>query len=336
MRLRVKDMLPQKIDRFPVEQGHVRMFAQAIGDPNPIYQDEAYARASEFGGIIAPPTFTEAGLHYDDHFSFRPRIGQAWFGSGREPCSVPDKGEDAGGTDMHAETHLTYHIPLRVGDVLHGVAYKGRAWEKHGARSGKLTFYENITEFRNENDLLMVTCSTVALGTERKVEQPAVPAAATRDIASEPKAQWPAGYPVRRPRASELKVGHRHAAVVVDNLRRGQIMQYAGAAGDFSPQHTDEVYNTQSEGYPSVFAHGMLNMGFLGRMLTDWLGDARLTRFGVRFVTQCWPGDTVTAAATVKALREENGQPLVDLDLVSANQYGRPIITGYATARIDR
>ena len=75
------------------------MFARAIGDFNPVYFDEVQARKSEVGGIIAPPTFTEAGLHYDDSFAFRPRIGQEWFGSGREPCSLPDKPGDEGGTD---------------------------------------------------------------------------------------------------------------------------------------------------------------------------------------------------------------------------------------------
>ena len=36
-------------------------------------------------------------------------------------------------------------------------------------------------------------------------------------------------------------------------------------------------------------------------MLTDYVGDGRLTRFGVRFVNQVWPGDTLTATATVEA-----------------------------------
>ena len=335
MRIRVKDMVPQKVARFPIEAGHIMMFARAIGDPNPIYRDAAYARASGFGGIIAPPTFTEAGLHYDDAFVFRPRIGQAWFGSGREARSVPDAEGGGDGTDMHAETHIEYHLPLRVGDVLHGVASRGKTWEKSGKRSGKLTFHEFITEFRNEDGLLMVTSKTVAVSTERKVEQPA-PEARTLVTAPDVRTEWPTSYPVRAPRAGELKVGDRRSSVVVDNLRRVQIIQYAGASGDFSPQHTDEIYNTRSEGYPSVFAHGMLNMGMLGRMLTDWLGDGKLTRFGARFVSQSWPGDTITAGGTVTALREENGQALVDIELVSTNQYGQAIIAGYATARLDR
>jgi hypothetical protein len=43
---------------MPIEQGKIREFANAIGDDNPIYLDPAYARKSEFGNILAPPTFT--------------------------------------------------------------------------------------------------------------------------------------------------------------------------------------------------------------------------------------------------------------------------------------
>lgn len=43
--------------KMDVEKGHIRRFAQAIGDDNPLYHDEEYARQSPYGGIIAPPTF---------------------------------------------------------------------------------------------------------------------------------------------------------------------------------------------------------------------------------------------------------------------------------------
>jgi len=135
--------------------------------------------------------------------------------------------------------------------------------------------------------------------------------------------------------ASELSVGDEHEAVVVDNLSRTQIVQYAGASGDYNPLHTDEIFATRVAGYPTVFAHGMLTMGMTGRMLTDWVGDGRLTRFGVRFVKQVWPGDTLTARATVEAVREEAGDRLVDLALTTVNQDGEPVLTGSATARVD-
>ena len=40
-----------------VEKGHIRRFADALGDPNPIYQDEAVARSAGHAGLVAPPTF---------------------------------------------------------------------------------------------------------------------------------------------------------------------------------------------------------------------------------------------------------------------------------------
>ena len=79
----------------------------------------------------------------------------------------------------------------------------------------------------------------------------------------------------------------------------------------------------------------MLSMGLTGTMLTNWLGDGRLTKYGVRFSRQVWPGDTLTAKATVEALREEGGQHFVDLAVSTTNQKGEEVVTGSASARID-
>jgi len=136
-------------------------------------------------------------------------------------------------------------------------------------------------------------------------------------------------------KASALKVGDTHSERVVENLSRTQIVQYAGTSGDYNPLHTDEVYTTQVAGYPSVFAHGMLTMGLTGKMLTNYVGDGRLTKFGVRFTNQVWPGDTLDATATVAAIREEGGVKLVDLTLSTVNQDGKEVMTGNATARAD-
>ena len=136
-------------------------------------------------------------------------------------------------------------------------------------------------------------------------------------------------------KASELSPGTTWEMVLVEDLKRTQIVQYAGASGDYNPLHSDEVFTTKVAGYPSVFAHGMLTMGATGRLLTDYVGDGMLTEYGVRFVHQVWPGDTLTATATVTAIREEDGVDLVDLTVTTTNQDGVPVITGTATARLS-
>ncbi len=133
----------------------------------------------------------------------------------------------------------------------------------------------------------------------------------------------------------QLSVGDTHEEVVVDNLSRTQIVMYAGSSGDYNPVHSDEVFATKVAGYPTVFAHGMLSMGLTGKMLTNFVGDGRLTKYGVRFVKQVWPGDTLTAKATVEAIREEDGQALVDLTISTVNQDGDVVVSGSATARVD-
>jgi|TARA_Y100000310_G_scaffold330200_1_gene401457 acyl dehydratase len=136
-------------------------------------------------------------------------------------------------------------------------------------------------------------------------------------------------------KASNLKVGDSHEEQVVKNLSRTQIVQYAGASGDYNPVHSDEVFTTKVAGYPSVFAHGMLSMGMTGRMLTNYVGDGRLTKYGVRFTSQVFPGDTLVAKATVTAIREENGEHIVDLDVSTSNEEGIEVVKGSASARVD-
>ncbi|MBO88810.1 MAG: acyl dehydratase [Rickettsiales bacterium] len=135
--------------------------------------------------------------------------------------------------------------------------------------------------------------------------------------------------------AKDLNPGDEHSEIVVEDLSRTQLVMYSGASGDYNPLHTDEVYTTEVAGYPSVFAHGMLTMGLTGKMLTNYVGDGRLTKFGVRFTNQVWPGDTLTATAVVTEIRQEGDERLVDLDVKTTNQDGTAVVSGYATAKVD-
>ena len=158
------------IEKFPVEAGHIMMFARAVGDDNPIYYDEAYARATEVGSIIAPPTFVQASAQFDPDYRLRPKIGETWFGSGKEPSGVQQSSEGSG-TGLHAEQHYEYHRHPKPGDVLTATSRPGQTWERQGRRSGKLIFTETITEYRDQHGELVVTARGVGVRTERPVEQ---------------------------------------------------------------------------------------------------------------------------------------------------------------------
>ena len=136
-------------------------------------------------------------------------------------------------------------------------------------------------------------------------------------------------------KASELKVGDTYSECLVEDLKRTQIVQYAGASGDYNPLHTDEIFTTEVAKYPSVFAHGMLTMGMTGRMLTNYVGDGRLKKFGVRFTSQVWPGDTLNATATVAGIAEDDGEQVVNLEVETTNQDGVVVVRGQASARVD-
>src|SRR3954464_14991252 len=154
------------------------MFARPAGDDNQIYYDADYAKTTEPKTIIAPPTFVHASAQFDPDYFLRPKIGQPWFGSGKEPTGVKREaggggGGGGGGTGLHAEQHYEYHRPLRAGDVLTATTFPGKTWEKEGRRSGKLVFSESVTEYRDQAGELVVTARGVGVRTERPVEQPA-------------------------------------------------------------------------------------------------------------------------------------------------------------------
>lgn len=122
---------------------------------------------------------------------------------------------------------------------------------------------------------------------------------------------------------------------LVEGLSRTQIVQYAGASGDFNPLHHDEAFARDSAGMPGIFAHGMLTMGMTGRVLTDWFGAESIVEYGARFVAQVWPGDTLTASATIDDVRSDGDITELDLTVTTVNQCGDVVLAGSAKVRVD-
>ena len=166
------------VDKFPVEASHIMMFARSVGDDNQIYYDADYAAGTEPGRVIAPPTFAQSSAQFDPDYFLRPKIGQPWFGSGKEATGLKREKSGAGGGGgggvsggLHAEQHFEYHRHIGPGDVLTATVKPGKTWEKQGKRSGKLVFSESITEYRGQNGELVITARGVGVRTERPVDQ---------------------------------------------------------------------------------------------------------------------------------------------------------------------
>lgn len=167
------------VEKFPIEAGHIMMFARAIGDKNRIYNDDEYAKSTEPGGIIAPPTFVQSSAQFDPDYALRPKIGEPWFGSGKNPTGITISSDDSSeggssggiGRGLHAEQHFEYHRNLKPGDVLSATTKPGKTWEKHGRRAGKLMFSESITEYRDQDGELVITARSIGVQTERAASQ---------------------------------------------------------------------------------------------------------------------------------------------------------------------
>lgn len=157
---------------FPVDRTAILNFAAALGETNPIYWDEAHAKATPLGGVIAPPTFAVASALWNPDAGLRgirqipKRTDAAEKGGAKE-------GRGGGGGSarlLHGEQRFDYHQPLRPGMRLTAASRAGRTWEKEGKRGGKLRFSETITELRDERGELVVTATSVGIVTEKAVE----------------------------------------------------------------------------------------------------------------------------------------------------------------------
>ena len=163
------------VEKFAVEASPIMMFARSIGDDNRIYHDADYAKSTEPGSVIAPPTFAQSSAQFDPEYFLRPKTGQAWFGSGKEPTGVKREssgggGGGGGGGGLHAEQHFEYHRHLKPGDVLSATVKPGKTWERESKRAGKLVFSETVTEYRDQRGELVITARGVGVRTERPVD----------------------------------------------------------------------------------------------------------------------------------------------------------------------
>lgn len=120
----------KEFDRYAyqVTKEEISAFAQALGETNPLYTDEEYAKTTPYGGIIAPPTFCVVFRSYARLPDLKLNYGKRSFDGGKE---------------------CTFLAPIRPGDTITGVDRIAQVYEKTG-RSGNMIFIVRESELRNQ------------------------------------------------------------------------------------------------------------------------------------------------------------------------------------------
>ncbi|HKT93341.1 MAG TPA: MaoC family dehydratase [Paraburkholderia sp.] len=130
-----------------------------------------------------------------------------------------------------------------------------------------------------------------------------------------------------------IQVGDTLPALELPPVDRKMLALFAGASGDHNAVHIDIDYARRA-GMPDVFAHGMLSMAWLGRLLTQWVDQRQLRQFGVRFVGITHIGHRIVCTGRVVEKFKAEGERRVRLEIQTANQYGEPRVVGDAVVSL--
>jgi len=125
----------------------------------------------------------------------------------------------------------------------------------------------------------------------------------------------------------DVQVGDEIPALVKSPVTHNQLVKYSGASGDFNPLHTDPKVG-EFIGVGGIIAHGMLIMGFVGQLLSDYVGPAALRKFNVRFKGMTRLDDIITCTGTITEKYEANGEGFIAGKVQAADQNGDVKVAG--------
>jgi acyl dehydratase len=278
----------------------VAQFADAVGDPNPLFRDAAAAQRAGYRAIPAMPTFVT-----------RFRVPFAEAGLDPEHSQV-----------LHGEQEYAYTRPLYVGETLI-VRHRVAAIRRSSRGDMALLTMEQLGE--NAGDRVVTGRAVVMV-------RDAAPDAAA--VAGSPQGGTPAsaaGSPKSRPK--ELQ--GEPIPTLTKRVTQPQIDAYAEVSGDHNPIHVNPAA-ARAVGLEGTIAHGMLSMAFLGQTLTDWIASsgqhgAWVARLRVRFQAMVRPGDTLTCRGVLGT--RENDRQRVELWI--DNERGERVISGDADVALS-
>ena len=136
-----------------------------------------------------------------------------------------------------------------------------------------------------------------------------------------------------QPGIDSVEVGDALPPLTFGPITRHTLALYLAGSGDHNPIHVDSDF-AKSAGNEDVFAHGMLSMAILGRMLTAWVDQSQIREFGVRFTAITPVHATVTAQGKIAEKFEADGEDRVRLELSTHLEDGTRTLSGTAVVAL--
>jgi len=316
-------------DTYVVGREKVREYARAVQDYHPAHWDVTAAAELGFSGLVAPLTFTSTPAMACNRRMFESVV----------------VGYD---TYLQTEEVFEQHRPIVAGDELH-IDVELTSVRSIAGRD-LITVTNTFTDTTGER---VHTLHTTVVGVTAEDLDPAIKtavhnammhdvnilavgksdAAYEKTVRPEGKVRISEGSASRTPRTpffDDVKVGDE-LPVHHTRLSRGDLVNYAGVAGDANPIHWDEDI-AKLAGLPDVIAHGMLTMGLGAGFASAWSGDpGAVTRFAVRLsapaIVSATGGADIEFGGRIKSLDPASRTGVV---IVSAKSGGRKIF-GLAT-----
>ncbi len=337
----------------------IRHFAQGIGDPNPLWLDEAYARRTRWRALLAPPSFLFAAS----------RVLSGYVGG------LP------GIHAMFAGAHFRWQRPIRVDDEIRSEARLKDAIEKDTKFSGRSVQQTYAVRFTNQRSELIADCDSWCFRTERDTARrrgkyrPVKPYvysdAELERIWQDYQREEVRGNTPRH--WEDVAVGEELTPVVkgpwtptasiafllgwgglyirahrfaFEQYRRHPALAIANEQNVPEPPervHWDSAFARQV-GVPAAYDYGPERVAWMGHLLTNWIGDdGFLCELYVEIRRHNMVGDTTWCRGQVCAREGEAGvipggledsQRLVRIDLRAENQQGETTVTGWAVASL--
>jgi acyl dehydratase len=132
----------------------------------------------------------------------------------------------------------------------------------------------------------------------------------------------------------DVSVGQRLPEWKLESVSAERMKLLAAILRDPNPIHWDPAEVAKRGLGHRVINQGPTNLGYITNMLMDWAGPACLRRLEARFTSNVFGGDVVVAAGMVTAVREENGERVVDCDVWLDRGDGSRAVDGRATVAV--